>query len=67
MAHKYIVDLTADERECQLKLIKKGKPTARKVARAQVLLHADEEIAESLHLGGSTVHRTRQRFVEGQP
>ena len=34
-----------------------------------MLLHADEgatdeEIAESFHLGLSTVHRTRQRFVE---
>ena len=34
-----------------------------------MLLHAvegatDEEIAQSLHLGVSTVHRARQRFVE---
>ena len=69
MAHKYIVDLTVNEQECLLKLIKKGQPTARKVSRAHVLLLADEgatdeEIAESLHLGLSTVHRTRQRFVE---
>jgi putative transposase len=69
MVHKYIVDLTADEQECLFNLIKKGKPTARKVARAHVLLHAvegatDEEIAQSLHLGVSTVHRARQRFVE---
>ncbi len=69
MAHKYIVDLTADEQECLFNLIKKGKPTAHKVARAHVLLHAvegatDEEIAQSLHLGVSTVHRARQRFVE---
>jgi Transposase and inactivated derivatives len=69
MSHKYIVDLIADEQECLLNLIKKGKPTARRVSRAHVLLLADEgatdeEIAESLHLGLSTVHRTRQRFVE---
>jgi putative transposase len=69
MARKYIVDLTADEQECLLNLIKKGKPTARKVSRAHVLLLADEgatdeEIIEFLHLGSSTVHRTRQRFVE---
>jgi transposase len=69
MAHKYIIDLTTDEQEHLLNLIKKGKPSARKVARAHVLLHADdgaidEEIAESLHLSISTVHRTRQRFVE---
>jgi transposase len=69
MAHKYIIDLTADEQEGLLNLINKGKPTARKVARAQVLLRADEgatdeEIAEWLHLSVSRVHRTRQRFVE---
>ena len=69
MANKYIVDLTVDEQEYLLNLIKKGKSTARKVARARVLLLADEgasdaEIAEAFHLGVSTVHRTRQRFVE---
>jgi putative transposase len=69
MAHKYIIDLTADEQEGLLNLITKGKPTARKVARAHVLLRADEgatdeEIAESLYLSVSRVHRTRQRFVE---
>jgi putative transposase len=69
MAHKYIVDLTVDEQEYLLNLIKKGKPSARKVARAHVLLRAneratDDEIAQALHLGVSTVHRTRQRFVE---
>jgi putative transposase len=69
MANKYIVDLTVDEQEYLLNLVKKGKSTARKVARARVLLLADEgasdaEIAEAFHLGVSTVHRTRQRFVE---
>lgn len=69
MTHKYIVDLTTDEQGHLLNLIKKGNPSARKVARAHVLLHADEkatdeEIAESLHLSVSTVHRTRQRFIE---
>src|ERR671919_513491 len=69
MAHKYIVDLTVGEQEYLLNLIKKGKPSARKVARAHVLLRAneratDDEIAHALHLGVSTVHRTRQRFVE---
>jgi putative transposase len=69
MAHKYIVELTEAEQECLLNLIKKGKPSARKVARAHVLLRAhegatDDEIAQSFHLGVSTVHRTRQRWVE---
>ena len=69
MAHKYLVDLTDEERGYLLNLIHKGKPTARRVARAHVLLRAaegatDEEIAQTLHLGVSTVHRTRQRFVD---
>ena len=46
-----------------------GKTTARRIARAHVLPRAsagatDEEIAEMLHLGLSTVHRARQRFVD---
>jgi putative transposase len=69
MTDKYIVDLTTAEQECLLSLIKKGKPSARQVARAHILLRAaegatDEAIAQSLHLGISTVHRTRQRLVE---
>jgi putative transposase len=69
MANKYIVDLTAAEQEELCHLIKQGKPSARKVARAHMLLHAaegatDEEIAATLRVGLSTVHRTRQRFVE---
>jgi len=69
MAHKYLVDLTGAEQGYLLGLIHKGKPAARKVARAHVLLRAaegatDEEIAQALPLGASTVHRTRQRFVD---
>ena len=67
---KYIVDLTDDERAELLALLKKGKPGARKVARAHVLLLADEDqtdadIANSLHIGRATVERTRRKFVEG--
>ena len=69
MAHKYLVDLTDEERGYLLDVIHKGKTTARRVARAHILLQAstgatDERIAEMLHLGLSTVHRTRQRFVD---
>ena len=69
MAHKYLVDLTETEQADLLKLIQKGKPSARQVARAPVLWHAaegatDDEIAQVLRLGVSTVHRTRQRFVD---
>jgi transposase len=69
MAHNYLVDLTAEEQGYLLDVIHKGKTTARRVARAHVLLRAaegasDEGIAQTLHLGLSTVHRTRQRFVD---
>ena len=69
MAHKYLVDLTEEEQGSLLDVIHKGKTTARRVARAHVLLRAaegatDEEIAQTLHVGIATVHRTRQRFVD---
>jgi len=67
---KYIVDLTETERAQLLGLIKKGKLSARKVTRAHILLQAsdgviDDLIAASLHVGRTTVERTRRRFVEG--
>src|SRR6266446_2612366 len=69
MSDKYIVDLTAAEQEHLSGLLKHGKSSARKVARAHMLRHAaeglsDEEIADALRVGRSTIHRTRQRFVE---
>ncbi len=56
MAHKHLVDLTEEERGYLLNLITKGKPAARRVACAHVLLRAaegatDDEIAQALHLG----------------
>lgn len=70
MADKYIVDVTGEERTKLFDLTRKGKASARKIVRAHVLLRADEDatdasIAQALHVGCSTVHRTRQRFVEG--
>jgi len=67
---KYVVDLTEEERICLLELTRRGKPGARKVKRALILLKADEdasdeEIADALPAGTSTVFRTRRRFVEG--
>jgi transposase len=66
----YIVDLTKEERRYLLDFIKSDKKSARKLNRARILLQADEgksdsEIAEALHTGTATVHRTRQRFVTG--
>jgi len=68
-AKKYIIDLTRDERETLLQLIRKGKPSARKVTRARILLKASEgltdaQIAAALNTGEATVERTRKRFVE---
>ena len=68
-AKKYIVDLTADEREQLLQLIRRGKQSARKVTRARILLKAadgltDEQIASALDAGVATIERTRKRFVE---
>jgi transposase len=68
-ASKYIVDLTDEEREQLLQLLRKGKSAARKLTRARILLKADEQltdeqVAQALHLGSATVGRVRQRFVE---
>ena len=69
-AKKYIVDLTAEEREHLLKLIGSGKTAARKINRARILLKADEgfkdkAIVVALNTSRCTVERTRKRFVEG--
>tara|TARA_Y100000310_G_scaffold194719_1_gene194721 strand:+ start:86 stop:553 length:468 start_codon:yes stop_codon:yes gene_type:complete len=66
---KYVVDLTDEEREQALGLTQRGKSSARKIKRAQILLKADqglgdEQIAEVVGTSSSTVHRTRKRFVE---
>ena len=51
-------------------LLSGGKHAARKLKRAQILLAADagvsdDEIASSVGVGGSTVYRTKRRFVLG--
>ena len=67
---RYRVTLTQDERNALAALLSGGKQPARKLKRAQILLAADagvsdEDIALSVGVGGSTVYRTRRRFVEG--
>jgi transposase len=69
VAKRYVVRLTDEEREQLRVLTRQGKPAARTVRRAQILLLADEgrtdeAIAAGLHCGFSTVARTRQRCVE---
>src|ERR1700712_4683458 len=67
---RYRVDLSETERAQLTALLNGGKHAARKIKRAQILLAADagvsdEVIASSLSVGGSTVYRTKRRFVEG--
>jgi transposase len=67
---RYRVMLTQYERHELGTLLSGGKQAARKLKRAQILLAADagvgdEEIAASVGVGGSTVYRTKRRFVEG--
>ena len=70
MRKRYVVNLADDERTTLLDLVRKGTVAARKLTRAHILLHADENvsdqaIADALHVGRATVERSRKRFVEG--
>ena len=67
---RYRVELSQAEREELNAMLKGGKHAARKLKRAQILLaadagSADEEIARVTAVGGSTVYRTKRRFVKG--
>jgi transposase len=66
----YRVELSETERSELQAMLSGGKQAARTLKRAQILLAADagvpdEAIAESIAVGGSTVYRTKRRFVEG--
>ena len=70
MKIKYRVDLTEAEREQLRGLIRRGKHGSRTLARARILLKAndgmsDDGVATALDVGYATVGRVRQRFVEG--
>jgi transposase len=67
---RYRVDLSETERNELTALLSGGKHAARKLKRAQILLAADagasdEAIASNVRVSGSTVYRTKRRFVEG--
>jgi transposase len=67
---RYRVELSQTERDELAALVHAGKHGARKLKRAQILLAADagvsdDDIATSVRVGGSTVYRTKQRFVLG--
>jgi transposase len=75
MPHKkYLVTLTADEREWLAGLVCAGRRSALTLTRARILLKADQadggpawedaDIAEALDCSARTVERVRQRFVE---
>ena len=70
MTIRYRVELSEAERGELRAMLGGGKHAARKLKRAQILLAADagmpdETIAHNLAVGGSTVYRTKRRFVEG--
>lgn len=70
MAKKYMVKLTEGERTHLRQLLSKGRLSARKLKRAQILLAADagqidEAIAANVQVHVNTVERVRKRFVEG--
>ena len=70
MAKKFIVDLNEAEKEELIKLTQKGRPGARKIKRANILLLAnagktDFEIAELLNSSWSTVLRTGTNLSNG--
>ena len=71
----YKIELEADERRTLVDLIAGGDHKARKIKRAQILLAVDrgvhgggqltdEQIAQTLAVGTSTVFRVKRKFVE---
>jgi transposase len=69
---KYVVRLTEDERQLLQGLLSGKRIGADRALRARILLKADlngdawadTEIADTLDVGLSTIHRLRQRLVE---
>lgn len=71
---RYVVDLTAEERDHLKKLINKGKAAARTLLKARILLKADagrmgegwadEWIADALETNIGMVYQVRRRLVE---
>jgi transposase len=69
MKKRYIVNLTAEEREALMLLVKRDRVSGVKRLRASILLKADEgftdeEIADELEVGLVTVERVRKRSCE---
>ena len=74
MKKKYLVRLSAEERQNLTDLVRKGKVAAYRRTHAQILLladegedgpgHQDKEVAERVGVNHRTVSRLRQRCVE---
>ena len=66
---RYRVDLSQAERDELSALVSRGKLPVRRLKRMQILLAADagvsdEVIAATVQTSGSTIYRTKKRFVE---
>jgi transposase len=66
---KYDIILNQDQKDFLVNLTSKGKESARKIKRANILLRAnegkkDKEIAEIVKTSRSTIERIRKRFVK---
>jgi transposase len=71
---KYVVCLSAEEREQLNAMIRKGKSSAQWLMKARILLKADvsedgegwsdSQIVEALETSATTVYRTRMQLVE---
>jgi len=69
MKKRYIVNLTAEEREWLRQLVSRARVSGLKRMRANILLKADDgltdqEIADELEVGVVTVERVRKRCCE---
>ncbi len=74
MEKRYVVELSAEERQQLSDLVRKGKALARRIQHAQILLKVDQsphgpgwtdqQIAEAYGVTVLTVGRIRQRLAE---
>jgi transposase len=70
MPKKYVVRLTAGQREQLRSMIHSGRESARTLTRARVLLKADEGrtdegVADAVETSRGTAERVRKRFCAG--
>lgn len=69
MTKRYVVNLTVEERDSLVELVKRARVSGLKRQRGNILLKADdgqtdEEIAHDLEVGVATVERVRRRCIE---